>query len=200
MSKKLLEIESYEDVFSGFLKLGRYRLRHESFRGGWCEPVVRERLEGLRAVAVLPYDPETDSVVLIEQFRIGALRDQAGPWVLDVIGGYWEPGETAEDVARRECLEEAGCGVLDLVPIGEFYASPGISSERIAVFCARVVAPASGGVHGLAHEGEETRVEVMSLDAAAAELFGRLRSTTAIVTVQWLFGHRQQVRHRWGFT
>jgi ADP-ribose pyrophosphatase len=200
IKEKQFKIESCETVFSGFLKLERYRLRHTSFLGGWCEPVTRERLEGLRAVAVLPYDPRSDSLVLVEQFRVGPLDTPEQAWVLDVIGGYWEPGERAEDVARRECLEEAGCEVLDLVRIGEFLVSPGISSERVALFCARVDAPLSGSVHGLAHEGEQTRVEVVSLEEADAALFGRINATTALITIQWLLRHRNEVRRRWGLT
>jgi ADP-ribose pyrophosphatase len=120
--------------------------------------------------------------------------------VLEIVGGYWEPGEEAEAVARRECQEEAGCEVLDLFPIGEFYVSPGISSERVALYCARVEAPEPGGIHGLAHEGEETRVHVLGLEEAGQALFGRLNATTAIITVQWLLGRRDEVRRAWGVT
>jgi ADP-ribose pyrophosphatase len=194
------EVLDAETVFSGFLTVARHRLRHESFRGGWCAPMVRERVEGLRAVAVLPYDPVQDSVVLIEQFRVGALEDPAGAWLLEIVGGYWAPDEEAVDVARRECLEEAGCRLGELVEIGGFYVSPGVSSERVELYCGRVEAPPRGGIHGLAEEGEEMRVVVLPMARVAEELFGRINSTTAIITLQWLLAQRAALRRRWGVT
>ena len=108
------------------------------------------------------------------------------------------PNESPEDVARREAVEEAGCVVAEIEAIGEFYLSPGTSVERISLYCGRVRAPAGGTVHGLDHEGEDIRVEVLAADAAIAELFaGRVNSTTSIVTLQWLAAHRADLRVRW---
>lgn len=187
-----------EAVYEGFLKIRRHRLRHESFNGDWCEPVIRERIEGLRAVSILLYDPRVDRVVLIEQFRVGAMEHPHSSWLLETVGGYWGPGEQAADVARREAMEEAGCGLLALEPIGEFYVSPGVTSERIALFCGCVNAAAAGGVHGLTEEGEETRVVVLSRVEAIAELFKRINSTSVLIALQWLTAHAERLRRDWG--
>jgi len=191
------EILQRSTAYQGFLRLDRYRLRHRSFHGGWCEPVTRERLEGLAAVSVLPYDPRLDAVVLIEQFRTGALEDPAGPWVLETIGGYRHPDESAEDVARRELHEEAGLQAQALETVGGFYASPGISAERIELYCARVDAAGAGGIHGLAEEGEETRVVVLSAAEALAGLFGRINSTSTLILCQWLAANRERLCRDW---
>jgi ADP-ribose pyrophosphatase len=183
--------------YDGFLKLNRYQLRHRSFRGGWCEPVLRERLEKLAAVSVLPYDPVRDEVVLIEQFRVGALEDPGGPWVLETIGGYRHPEESCADVAQRELLEEANLSARSLERVGEFYVSPGISSERITLYCAQVDASVAGGIHGLAEEGEETRVVVLPVQQALSELFGRINSTSTLILTQWLAINRDALRERW---
>lgn len=196
MAKKF-EILEHEQLYRGFLSLDRYRLRHESFHGGWCSPVLREQIAGLGAASVLPYDPERDAVVLIEEFRTGALADPASPWLLEVVSGYREPDETAEQTIRREAGEEAGIELGEIEGIGAFYVSPGISTERIELFCARVDSRLAGGIHGMAEEGEETRVVVLPAEQAIGELFGRINSTGPIILVQWLAANRDRLRRQW---
>jgi ADP-ribose pyrophosphatase len=195
--QKKFEILEHDTVYRGFLTLERYRLRHESFHGGWCEPVVREQLSGLGAASVLPYDPVRDEVVLIEEFRTGALADPGSPWLLEVVSGYREHGESAEQVIRREAMEEAGLELGEVEAIGGFYVSPGISTERIELFCARVDSGAAGGIHGMAEEGEETRVVVLPAQQAIGEVFGRIDSTGPIILMQWLAANRERLRRAW---
>ncbi len=195
---KQIELLARDTVFDGFLRVDRYRLRHTLFAGGWSRDLVRERVERLRAAAVLLYDPDTDQVVMIEQFRIGAHEAGAGAWLLETVGGYVPPDESPEAVARREAVEEAGCEIAELEAVGEFYLSPGTSVERISLYCGRVRAPTGGAIHGLDHEGEDIRVEVLKADAAIGELFtGRVNSTTAIITLQWLAANRDRLRVYW---
>ena len=111
-------------AFDGFFKVIRYRLRHRQFAGGMGAELVREVLERGHAVVVLPFDPMRDQVVLIEQFRIGALGVVADPWLVEPVAGIIEPGEPAPEVARREALEEAGLELMDLVPACSYFASP----------------------------------------------------------------------------
>lgn len=193
-----VEIVQKETCYQGFFRLERYRLRHSLFRGGWSPELARELLERGHAAAVLLYDPDRDSVVLIEQFRIGALDAPGGPWLLEIVAGIIGGDETAADVARREAMEEAGCRVLDLIPICEYFVSPGGTSERITVYCGRVDAADVGGIHGLAQEGEDIRVHVV-LFADALEMLrtGRIDSASPIIALQWLALHREEVRQRW---
>ncbi len=189
------EILQRETLYRGFFRLDRYRLRHRLFEGGWSDEIQRERLEGLGAASVLLYDPVRDCVVLIEQFRIGALESGKGAWLLETVGGYVGEGEQPEDVARREVREEAGCDVGELIPVCSLWVSPGLSAERIALFVGLVDAPGAGGIHGLDHEGEDIRVVVMSTDQALAELYtGRADSTSIVITLQWLAMNRERLR------
>jgi ADP-ribose pyrophosphatase len=193
--KYRIEVLDSETCCDGFFLLKRYRLRHSLFAGGWSEEIVRERVERLRAASVLLYDPVADAVVMIEQFRIGALEQGEGAWLLETVGGLVEPGQDPDDVARREAWEEAGCEILDLLPICEFFVSPGTSVERIHLFCGRVDSRNAEGIHGLAHEGEDIRVEVLGAEQAIAELYtGRINSTSAIISTQWLAMHRMRLR------
>jgi len=193
-----VQIVASETLYKGFLQMNRYRLRHSLYAGGWSNELVRERVESFRASSVLPYDPERDEIVLIEQFRIGALEEGRGAWVLEVVGGIIDAGETPEQVAARESMEEAGCPLLDLVKICELMVAPGTSTERIHLFCARVDSAKAAGIHGVHQEGEDIRVEVLGFEAAMAELYGgRINSTSTIIAMQWLALNRDRLRAEW---
>ncbi len=191
---KAYRIIESEEAWQGFLELKRYRLQHSCFAGGWCPELVRERVEGNHAVSVLLYDPREDAVVLIEQFRIGALGHQEPPWLLETVGGYREEGESPEEVARRETREEAGCDLERLIPIGTFFTTPGWCGERITLYCGLVDSRGAGGVHGLDEEGEDIRVVVMPAGEAIGELFRHANSTSIVVGLQWLAANRERIR------
>jgi ADP-ribose pyrophosphatase len=185
-------------VHRGFLKVNRYCLRHELYLGGESDELIRERLEGLRAASVLLYDPKLDQVVLVEQFRIGAVGGGRQPWLLETVGGYVPEGESDESVARREAAEEANCEIGRIERICEFMVSPGISVDRVALFCGEVDATRATGVHGLDHEGEDIQVVVMHADEAIGELYGgRADSTSIVIALQWLAMYRTTLRERW---
>ncbi len=184
--------------YQGFFCLQRVRLRHELFAGGWSKDIIREVFERGHAAAALLYDPLRDEVVLIEQFRIGALESPEGPWLLEIVAGIIEPGEEPEDVIRREAVEEAGCEILDLEFIADFNLSPGGCSERMHLYCARVDASNAGGIHGLPEEGEDIRVSVHSADEALALLeAGKASSATPMLALQWFALHRTELREKW---
>lgn len=192
---KILQTEVMAD---GFLPVKRYCLQHSLFAGGMSAELIRERVEGYRAASLLPYDPITDEVVLIEQFRIGAIEDAAGAWILEVVGGIIEGEQNPEQVARREAMEEAGCAVDELVSICEFMVSPGTTTERIHLFCGRVDASKADGIHGIDDEGEDIRVVVMPADEAIDGIgSGRINSTASIIALQWLALNRKELRQRW---
>ena len=187
--------------YSGFFRMEKYRLRHELFAGGWSAEITRECLERGHAVAALLYDPASDRVVLLEQFRGGALEFPGGPWLLEIVAGIMDdPDETTEDVARRETVKEAGCDILDLVPICHYLVSPGGTSESITLFCGRVDATTiTPGVRGVATEHEDIRVHVVSR-AEALDLLhaGRINSAAPIIALQWLELNQPKLLERWG--
>ena len=192
------EVLERDRCFQGFFRMDRVRLRHELFAGGWGTPVVREVMVREPVVVVLPYDPVLDRVVLLEQFRIGAVGAASSPWMLEVVAGIIEPGETPEEVARRELVEEAGCEALDLVPVYQYQSSPGGLAEHVSLFCARVDAGGVGGIHGVPGEGEDIRAfTVTRQEAMAALADGRINSASPIIVLQWLQANHEQLRKRW---
>lgn len=193
---------SRETAYRGFMQLQKIQLRHRLFEGGWSDTFQRELLVRHPAVMVLLYDPEQDAVVLVEQFRVGALSDspdeQRGPWLLEMVAGIVEPGESVEDVAKRESLEEAGCEVLVLEKITQVLTSPGGSNETITLFCGRVDSSNVGGIHGLVEEHENICVRVLSYTVALQAMeAGIIRDATSTIALQWLQLNRNELRQRW---
>ncbi|MBB2495327.1 NUDIX domain-containing protein [Aquipseudomonas ullengensis] len=193
-----VEIIQRESCFRGFYKLDRLHLRHRQFSGEMGPQLSRELFVRHDAVCVLPYDPQRDCVVLIEQFRVGAMEKTANPWLLELVAGLIDKDEEPDEVARREAIEEANLTLGALWPITTYFPSPGGSDERVYLYVARCDSQGAGGVHGLAEEGEDIRVHVWPLeDALQAVKDGRINNAASIIALQWLALNRTEVRGLW---
>lgn len=180
-------LERQRTLYERYFRLDEYEVSHELYEGGMSPVFIRELFERGGVVAVLPYDPRRRQVVLIEQFRAGAIYDAETPWLIESVAGIIDPGETEDEVALRECREEAGCEIERLIPISRYYVSPGGSTELCSLYCGIVDSDGVGGIHGLADEHEDIRV--MTLDAGEAYAWvrdGRIRSSATIIALQWL--------------
>ncbi|GAW86643.1 ADP-ribose pyrophosphatase [Bathymodiolus platifrons methanotrophic gill symbiont] len=188
--KKEFKVIQQESMYQGFFSLNRYQVQHTLFAGGWSEVLTRELFQRGNCVAVLLYDPDVDKLVIIEQFRMGPMTQPEvteRAWLLEIVAGAIEEGETAEEVAYRESEEEAGCIVKEMHLINEFYTSPGGASERISLFYGRIKADEVGGIHGLDEEHEDILVSTVSFDEAYAMIEdGRIESAIPIIAIQWL--------------
>lgn len=193
-----VELLGRQRVHDGFFKLDLLTLRHERFDGTWTPPLHRELFIQRAAVAVLPYDPRADRVVLVEQFRTGALGHPGRPWLIEAPAGLCEAGETPEAVARREVREETGLEVGRVAAAFAYHSTPGGTTERVHTFVAEVTAPEAGGVFGLAHEHEDIRTHVLT----AAEAFawvdeGRIIAANGLIPILWLRVNRDRLRQEW---
>src|SRR5512139_2479671 len=193
-----VEILERRVTHQDFFRMEKFRLRHRLFSGEMSAPISRELFERGHAAALLLYDPQRDEVVLLEQFRIGALEAPGGPWLLEIVAGVIDRDETPEEVARREALEESGCEVQELEFICEYLVSPGGTSERISLYCGRVDSSHAGGIHGLAEESEDIRVSAVLFTQAWQWLEeGIINSASPIIAMQWLHMHRERLQSRW---
>ncbi len=199
MEKCNIEIIEKNVAYQGFFRLEKYRLRHSLFDGEMSDEMSRELFERGHAVAVLPYDPVLDEVVLLEQFRIGAIDDPEGAWLTEIVAGMIDNGETAEEVAKREAIEEAGCEILELAHICNYYVSPGGTSETIALYCGKVNAnKVTEGVYGLDEENEDIRVFKSSYQQLLTCFeSGKINSAAPIIAIQWLMMNREKIRKAW---
>ena len=180
---------SEETCYSGFLKIKRFNIQCRLYQGGWSEPFTRELMQRTPGVGLLLYDPKLDKLLMVEQFRVGCMLDQQnGPWALELIAGLVEEGETSQDVAKREAQEEAGITLKELIPICEYYNSPGGSSEKLSIFCALIdLSDIEEGVFGLESESENIRSII--IDRARAEEAvrnGEINNAMSIIAIQWL--------------
>jgi ADP-ribose pyrophosphatase len=185
-------------VWSSHYAMRKLTLQYRSFSGGWNEPVEREVFDRGDAVGVLPYDPVTDSLVLVEQFRPGAMRASDSPWMLELVAGVVEAGEKDEEVAHREAMEEAACELADLIPIATVFPSAGACSEQVRLYCGRISAGEGSGIHGLQEEGEDILVHTIDR-SEALELLSedRVPNGHTLIALQWLHIHGESLKERW---
>ena len=182
------KIISQKTPFKRFFQIDIYELQHELFAGGWSNIMTREIFERGQAVAVLLHDPATEHILLIEQFRPGAMNDDGGPWMLEIVAGMVEAGESKQDVARREALEEADCTVGEMEFIMDFYPSAGGSTEMISLYYAAVdLSQVKTGIHGLESENEDIRTSIVPTQTVMQWLAqGKIKASLAIIALQWL--------------
>ncbi len=195
-----IEILNEELLYSGFFKLKRIQFRHKLFAGGVSGVVSRELLIKGAASAVIAYDPNADAVILVEQVRIGAYdpRLSSSPWLLELIAGMVEEGETPENVALRESEEEAGVQVENLTHALSVWDSPGGVLERIHLFAGKVDSSQAQGLHGLADEHEDIKVHVVARETAYQWLCeGKIDNSIAVLGLQWLQLNYQKLRAEW---
>lgn len=197
-AKNDVEIIARETLYSGFFSMELYRFRHRLFNGEMSGEIRREIFERGHAAVLLPFDPVRDEVVLVEQIRIAAYDVSASPWLLEMVAGMIEEGESVEDVARREALEEAGLVVGRTKLVLSYLASPGGTSERLSIMVGEVDATTAEGIHGLADENEDIRVHVVSREQAYQWVEeGKIDNAASVIALQWLQLHYQTLRNEW---
>ncbi len=193
-----VELISKKTLYKGFFRMNEYRFKHRLFKGGWSAEVKREVFERGHAGVLLAYDPKRDEVVLIEQIRIPAYETSQPPWLLEVIAGMVEEGESPEEVVRREATEEAGITIGRCKPIVSYLSSPGGTSERMYVYVGEVDATTATGIHGLACENEDIRVHVVSREQAYQWVEeGIIDNAASVIALQWLQLHHVTLRKDW---
>lgn len=191
-----IHIVEKKSVYHGFFNVLTLRLKHRLFAGGWTAEVTRELLDRGDACAAVLYDPIHDTIGLIEQFRVGAMGSQHGPWCLEVVAGMIEAGETPEQVIHREIEEEAGLVADKLLPITHYFSSPGGSSETVHVFCALCDLRNAGGIHGLAQENEDILLRVFPANDVFSVMFdSRMNNAATLIALQWLSTNKEVVQN-----
>jgi ADP-ribose pyrophosphatase len=184
--------------------LQRVVFRNRRFDGVMSAERVWELWRRGKAAAVLPYDPVSDRVVVIEQFRLPALAAGLDPVMVELPAGLAESGENPEAVVRREAQEEMGLTVDRLHRIGAFLLTPGGADEECTVFAGQVTVPATGengliGFGGLASELEDIRVRALpALQAIESALAGEYPNSVMSIGMLWLAAKRDWLRREWG--
>ncbi|RUO61724.1 NUDIX domain-containing protein [Pseudidiomarina marina] len=181
-------------IREGFLSLYKLRLQHRLFEGDWSPVFDREVMDRGHAVVVLPYDPQKDALVVLEQFRVGALGTDASPWLLEFVAGMYDSNdETAEQVAHRELQEEAGLATNSLHYALTYLSTPGGCTEKISIYIALVDSDKAARHAGLATEHEDIRVHVLPYgDVVQLLEAGKINNAASVIGLQWLQLHKRQ--------
>lgn len=197
-----LQLAKTETGFSRFLRMDVVRFRHRLYSGEWSGERAYDLVRRGDAVAILLYDPDRETVVLVEQFRLAPIYATMSPWQLETVAGLVDVNEAFDAVARRETREEAGLDIVgEPIPIQRYLPSPGHSDESVMLFCGRVDSSRAGGIHGLAEEEEDIRVVVKTLAELEAMLdAGQIETGHTLLCLYWLLRHRDRVRRQWGCT
>jgi ADP-ribose pyrophosphatase len=193
-------IHQEKNCYDGFFKMDEYKLSHRLFDGGTSEILSREVFERGHAVVVIPYDAKNDCVVLLEQFRAGAIGFGDTPWLLEFVAGMFGDNESPIEVAIREAKEEANLTLNEkqIDKVIEYFSSPGGMSEVMHVYVANVDSENVGGVYGLECEGEDILLHVMQRTQAMKLLeHGKITNAATIIGLQWLDKNFHNLQKKW---
>lgn len=200
MTEKDVEISNRAVLHDGFCHIERYEMRHKLFKGGWTPTYIRELMIKPRVAAALPYDPGRNKVVLIEQFRVGALGKNTTPWLIEIVAGIMDQvhEESYEELIRREMREEACLDIEVLLPVCDYLVTPGCSTEKVKLFCAKIDSTKAPKFCGLLSEYEDIKVHVVEAqEAFAAVRSGQINNAAAIIALQWLELNLESVNKKW---
>ena len=183
--------------YAQFFAVEEYDLSWRRFDGAHSPNTTRAAFVSGDAVTVLPYDPKRDLVLVVEQIRAGPFaRGDRQSWQIEAIAGRVDPFETPEQAARREAVEEAGLTLTELIPVAQYYPSPGAKTEFLYSYVALTHLPdGCAGVFGLAEEAEDIRGHLISFDRLVALVAsGEIANAPLILTALWLQRERARLR------
>lgn len=193
-----VEVQGFAKGYDGFFRMRPFALRYRRFDGAWGDVLERECFVSYDVALVLPYDPVTDKVLLVEQLRFGPiLRGDPAPWVLEPVAGLVDACETPEQAARREAEEEAGLALKRLIPLSKGYASPGYSTEFYHNFIGLcdLAQREAQSLNGLDVEHEDIRNHVMTFsDALALVDSGEINAVPLQMLLYGLAAKREALR------
>lgn len=187
------EVISEKKLYQGHIVHYMTEFKFKLFNGGVSRVLNRERIDKRHAAAVLLFSPKQDSLLMIEQCRHAVIGSGAdSPWLLDVVAGHIEDGDTAEETGIKESKEEAGVKVNKLIRICDYLASCGHSNEKTTLFCGLVDSDMSGGdVLGVEAEDEDIKTHLIKVDDAFDLLNdGKILTAAAVISLMWLKSER----------
>lgn len=187
-----VRIERVETLSDDWGVLKKTRLAWRRQDGHW-QGQARETYDGGDGAAILLYDADRRTVVLVKQFRFPAYAKGHDDLLIEVPAGKLDDAAPEERI-RAEAEEETGYAVRDVERIFEAYSTPGSVTEKLHYFVARYTpADRTGKGGGKADEGEEIEVLEVDIDDALAMIdAGAIQDAKTIILLQYaalrLFG------------
>ncbi|SDW48874.1 nudix-type nucleoside diphosphatase, YffH/AdpP family [Ruegeria halocynthiae] len=183
-------------AYVNYFGIDEIELQYRQYDGSMGPALHRSGLMQGSAVIVLPYDPVRDTVLLVEQFRAPVfLIDDPEPWMWEPVAGMIDPGETPEQAAHREAMEEAQISLRKLEYAGGAYSSSGSSTEYIYLYVGLADLTNTVDKGGLASEGEDIRSKILPFDDFMNMVDTHVFKDLPLLTLaHWLARSRQRLR------
>ena len=191
-------VYQHQQPYTRFFAMQEADILVPRFDGGPVQRMFRAAYIDTDAAIVLPYDPKTDRVLLVEQFRFGPfLRDDPNPWLMEPIAGCIDAGETPEATAIRETQEEAGLTLRTLHKVHSGYSSPGGSNDYFNIYVGIIdIDDDAAIVAGLEGESEDIQGYILSFDEFLTLLkSGQLPVVPLAIAGYWLALNRDELRN-----
>ena len=189
MSSKFKIIDK-KNLYDGFFKMNEVTLKYRKYDGNWSNNIKRELFGGAQVAAVLPYDPMSKEIILIQQFRPGTISKDIDHYLDEIVAGIIDEGESPEIAAKRECLEETGCEVKKLIPIQGYFPAPGSSESFYHLFLGEVKSFKGSKIQGLENENEDIFVKCFKINEVRKKMEdGKILNGLTLIALQWFFLH-----------
>ena len=188
--KSKFKIIDKKNLYDGFFKMNEVTLKYRKYDGNWSNNIKRELFGGAQVAAVLPYDPISKEIILIQQFRPGTISKDIDHYLDEIVAGIIDGGESPEIAAKRECLEETGCEVKKLIPIQGYFPAPGSSESFYHLFLGEVKSFKGSKIQGLENENEDIFVKCFKINEVRKKMEdGKILNGLTLIALQWFFLH-----------
>ena len=188
--KSKFKIIDKKNLYDGFFKMNEVTLKYRKYDGNWSNNIKRELFGGAQVAAVLPYDPISKEIILIQQFRPGTISKDINHYLDEIVAGIIDEGESPEIAAKRECLEETGCEVKKLIPIQGYFPAPGSSESFYHLFLGEVKSFKGSKIQGLENENEDIFVKCFKINEVRKKMEdGKMLNGLTLIALQWFFLH-----------
>ena len=186
--KSKFKIIDKKNLYDGFFEMNEVTLKYRKYDGNWSNNIKRELFGGAQVAAVLPYDPMSKEIILIQQFRPGTISKDIDHYLDEIVAGIIDEGESPEIAAKRECLEETGCEVKKLIPIQGYFPAPGSSESFYHLFLGEVKSFKGSKIQGLENENEDIFVKCFKINEVRKKMEdGKILNGLTLIALQWFF-------------
>lgn len=191
--KKNFNIIDKKKLYRGFFELNQLTFKHKKHDGSWSKPLIREVFGGAHVATVLPFDPLTNKIILLDQVRVGLLEKNCDPITKEIVAGIINKNETPEEAAIRECKEEIGCEIKNLLKIHSYYPTPGSSQSYYHLFLGEVESFKGERILGMKEEDEDIMARCYSIKKVKSMLNnGKIINGLTLIALQWFLLNYKQ--------